>query len=116
MTYLESLYLMRTADALVLIEADIRLNLFVPSKLSDYIGARRPIIGLAPPGGSYDLLTKIGAMVVSPADIGGIAEALNKTLSGIASGAPLPYSPVRDRLATRAIASELEAILDRVTK
>ncbi|AUB84541.1 glycosyltransferase [Candidatus Thiodictyon syntrophicum] len=113
-SYLESLRLMRDADLLVLIEADTRLNLFVPSKLSDYIGARRPILGLAPPGGSYDLLCQVGATIRAPTDVSGIAAALHEALSAIADGADLPENPAREELSTEAVAMQFEAVLGEV--
>ena len=75
-SYLESLEKMYDADILVLIEADVRQNLFLPSKLSDYMGANTPIVGIAPAGGSEDALKGLGCWQARPTDIFGISEAI----------------------------------------
>jgi len=79
-SYLDSLKYMREADLLVLIEADVRVNLFVPSKLFDYMGAGHPIIGLTPPGGSQMILDQLNADHVVPSDIDGLSRILEKSL------------------------------------
>ena len=75
-TYIESLEKMYDADILLLVEADVRQNLFLPSKLSDYIGANTPIVGIVPPGGSEDALKGLGCWYARPADITGISQAI----------------------------------------
>lgn len=75
-SYMESLEKMYDADILILIEADVRQNLFVPSKLSDYMGARTPIVGIAPAGGSEDVLKQLGCWNARPSCIESIARAL----------------------------------------
>ena len=75
-TYIESLEKMHDADILLLIEADVRQNLFLPSKLSDYMGANTPIVGIVPPGGSEDALNGLGCWHARPADIAGISQAI----------------------------------------
>ncbi len=75
-TYMESLEKMYDADILVLIEANVRQNLFLPSKLSDYMGADTPIVGIVPTGGSEDVLKNLGCWYAHPSDIAGISHAL----------------------------------------
>lgn len=74
--FVESLEKMYDADILILIEANIRQNLFLPSKLSDYMGAKTPIVGLVPPGGSEDALRQLGCWYARPDDIQGISDAI----------------------------------------
>ena len=76
MTYIQSLEKMYDADILLLIEADVKQNLFLPSKLSDYMGADTPIVGIAPAGGSEDALKGLGCWHARPADILGISQAI----------------------------------------
>jgi hypothetical protein len=64
--YQESLNLMATADALLLIDAPIKFNVFFPSKLADYVGAGRPILGITPPGTSAKIITQSGGWVADP--------------------------------------------------
>lgn len=55
--YRASLQLARDAAALLLIDAPSATDsVFLPSKLIDYIGARRPIWGITPPGTGADLI------------------------------------------------------------
>ena len=75
-TYIESLEKMYDADILLLIEADVRQNLFLPSKLSDYMGANTPIVGIVPAGGSEDALKGLGCWHARPSDILGISQAI----------------------------------------
>jgi hypothetical protein len=65
-TYAESLNLMRTADALLLIDAPADLSVFLPSKLIEYIGAARPILGIVPPGSSATLIRRLGGWAADP--------------------------------------------------
>lgn len=90
-SYLESLEMMYDADILLLIEADTKLNLFVPSKLSDYMGACTPIVGVAPPGGSEDIIRGLGCWQARPSDIDGIARAVEAAVDYVASGSREPW-------------------------
>ncbi len=49
--YRDSLREMRDADVLLLVEAPAATNLFLPSKLVDYLGSGTPILALTPPQG-----------------------------------------------------------------
>jgi hypothetical protein len=66
--YLESLKRMASADGLLVIDAPAELSVFLPSKLIDYMGAGRPILGLTPPGTAATLITQLGGWVAHPAD------------------------------------------------
>ena len=53
--YLESLALMRRADYLLLVDpplGDAKESMFLPSKLIDYLGSGRPVLGLTPRAGT----------------------------------------------------------------
>jgi glycosyltransferase involved in cell wall biosynthesis len=78
--YLASLERMYDADVLLLIEADVRRSLFVPSKLADYIGADTPIVGIVSPGGAEEILRELRCDYAHPADIDGITYALEKAV------------------------------------
>ena len=66
------------ADVLVVIDAPSDgPNLFLPSKLVDYLPLRKPILGLTPAAGaSADLLRKLGYPIVDPANAGAIEQVL----------------------------------------
>lgn len=97
-SYVESLAKMYDADILVLIEADVKKNLFVPSKLADYMGACTPIVGIAPPGGSEDILKGLKCWGAPPSDIKGIAGALEAAVDYVASCSKDPWCDEEYRL------------------
>ena len=85
-SYLKSLELMYDADILLLIEADIRSNLFLPSKLADYLGADTPIVGFVPPGASEDALVGLDCWRARPSDVPGITNAIEAAVDYVLSG------------------------------
>lgn len=66
--YLKSLELMSEADALVMIDAPAANSVFLPSKLIDYIGAGRPILGISPPGTATGIIKDLGGWTSYPDD------------------------------------------------
>ena len=69
---------LRTADALLVVDAAAAASIFLPSKLIDYLAFERPIIGLTPnEGASADLLRELGCPVVAPVDVDAIAGILD---------------------------------------
>lgn len=79
-SYVESLKLMYDADVLLVIEADLAATPFVPSKVTDYVGAHTPIIGIVPPGGCQEILARLGCPVVAPDSAPDIAVALESAI------------------------------------
>ncbi len=65
-SYRESLDLMQDADGLMVIDAPAEESVFLPSKLIDYIGARRPILGITPKGTADSLIREMGGLVADP--------------------------------------------------
>lgn len=84
--YLESLGAMKDADYLLLIDAPLSSpgeSVYLPSKLVDYLGSHKPIVGMTPlQGASARVLRETGNRVCDIADIPAIAD----TLAGIAKG------------------------------
>ena len=80
----KALEYMLASDYLLLIDAPAdEVSVFFPSKLVEYIGARRPIIGITPMEGcSSRIIRNLGYPVVSPND----TEALYRLLSDIVAG------------------------------
>jgi glycosyltransferase involved in cell wall biosynthesis len=66
--YLTSLQLMQEADGLLSIDAPFAPSVFLPSKLVDYVGARRPILTITPPGTAAELTRSLGGWVSDPRD------------------------------------------------
>jgi glycosyltransferase involved in cell wall biosynthesis len=76
-SYLESLHLMKSANLLLVIDAPSdEVSIFFPSKLADYIGANKPILGISPPGTSNRILKELGFECYNPLEIEKIANAL----------------------------------------
>jgi glycosyltransferase involved in cell wall biosynthesis len=115
--YLASLERMYDADVLLLIEADVRQSLFVPSKLADYLGANTPIVGLVPPGGAEDILRELKCDYARPGDIDAIAAAVERTLDRVLRGSKEPWCDEgrRAAFASERIAGRFAAIVRTLT-
>jgi hypothetical protein len=74
--YLESLKYIQNADVLLVIDAPSEgPSVFLPSKLIEYVGFKKPILGITPlKGASASLIKRLGGIVVAPDDIAGIEE------------------------------------------
>jgi glycosyltransferase involved in cell wall biosynthesis len=76
-SYEESLEHMMRAAVCVLIESDLKEGVFLPSKLCDYIVARKPVLALSPTvGTAADFAREGGIQLVRPKDSMGAAHAL----------------------------------------
>lgn len=81
--YLQSLELMRDADLLIVVDAPGQSNPFLASKVVDYIGARRPIVGLTPAGTAAQLIRGLGGWAADPVDSSAVAKALRAALDDV---------------------------------
>ncbi|MDQ2855181.1 MAG: hypothetical protein M3R68_02540, partial [Acidobacteriota bacterium] len=79
--YLESLSLMSSAEGLLVIDAPAKTSVFLPSKLIDYIGAARPVLGITPPGAAAKLIGELGGWVTDPTDAAGTQAAVRSFIS-----------------------------------
>lgn len=113
-SFVESLEQMYDADILLLIEANVRQNLFLPSKLSDYIGADTPIVGLTPPGGSEDAMKQLGCWHARPSDVEEIERAVEGAVDHVLrkDGADWCDQAYRDTFSGRRIAQRFGEILE----
>jgi hypothetical protein len=75
-SYEESLALMRGSSVLIAIDAPDETSVFLASKVVDYVGAGRPIVGQVPPGAAADLINRLGGWVADPSDPEASATAL----------------------------------------
>jgi glycosyltransferase involved in cell wall biosynthesis len=92
-SFIESAAWAAAADVLLLIDAPADENLFLPSKLVDYVSAGKPILGLTPPcGASADLVRALGYPVVPPDDETAIASALEDLVTRTRPRRPEPAS------------------------
>jgi glycosyltransferase involved in cell wall biosynthesis len=75
------------ADVLLVIDAPADENLFLPSKLVDYMRAGKPILALTPPhGATADVVRNLGYPVIAPEDEAGIAKAVETLLDAHSAG------------------------------
>lgn len=80
-SYIKSLELMSSADCLLVIDApSVDVSVFFPSKLADYIGANKPIIGIAPIGATNRILNELGYTCYDNSDIEGIKKELKNII------------------------------------
>ncbi|GMA61582.1 glycosyltransferase [Alicyclobacillus fastidiosus] len=107
-SYFDSLIEMSETDVLVLIDAPSKsgVNPFLASKLMDYLGAGRPILGITDSlGTAAEILRGCGHTVVSPYETSRIASAVEKLiLERPVVSAPAAY-------ATESVVGELARVL-----
>ncbi|MDT4965828.1 MAG: hypothetical protein QOJ64_565 [Acidobacteriota bacterium] len=66
--YRDSLQLAASADGLLLVDAPAKKSVFLASKLIDYVGAAKPILGITPPGSAAALIGELGGWIADPTD------------------------------------------------
>ena len=94
-SFVESMQEASEADVLMVIDAPSPApNLFLPSKLVDYLVFKKPILGLTPErGAAADLLCRLGCPVAPPDDVAKIAKIISGMLQSWQAGT-LGVSPV----------------------
>jgi|GEM_PF-254386 len=108
------------ADVLVLIDADLAGSVFLPSKLIDYIGLQRPILGLTPlDSTSAALLRRLECPVLSPDDGDGLLATLKDMHAhwrGGTLGISEAYRRIRFDFTPEQTTRAFAAVLDRALK
>lgn len=84
--YQDSLALCKKMDGLLVIDAPADVSPFFPSKLADYIGADRPILGITPHGASARILCDLGMKTTDPSSVLDVAEGLRRFISDLRIG------------------------------
>ncbi|MGD9562327.1 MAG: glycosyltransferase [Pyrinomonadaceae bacterium] len=116
-SYRESLDLMTTSDGLLILDAPADLSVFLPSKLIDYIGAGRPILGITPEGTAAGLIRELGGSVADPENLGEIASVLEKFIEVLAANrgktgeSVLGTAEVRERFTAKRVAGDFSSML-----
>jgi hypothetical protein len=95
--YVASLELMQSADVLLVVDAPARTSVFLPSKLVDYLGTRRPVVALTPPGAAASLVQRTGGWTADPLDPQAGARALAAGIAAARSVATR-FEPTADVL------------------
>jgi hypothetical protein len=87
-SYEESLRHIASARVTVLIEADVREGIYFPSKLADYLAARKPVLALSPRvGTAADMPADSGVVRVDVNDDDTIYKVLQELYEDFAQGA-----------------------------
>ncbi|HEX9886182.1 MAG TPA: glycosyltransferase [Longimicrobiales bacterium] len=90
---------MSAADVCLLVEAKLEEGIFFPSKLSDYLSVRRPILALSPTRGVVaDVLRAGGGLRVEPDDVDAIADALTRTYDAWTAGDLEAWGPTEEQV------------------
>ena len=112
--YQESLNLMASAKALLLIDAPMETSPFFPSKLADYIGSGKPIFSITPNGPAKRIIQEYNlGLTVDTRDDTQIEKALEQFLTEVKEG--ISYSPPDDFQA-ETVAREFKSIIQSVLK
>lgn len=118
--YQESLELMYGADGLLVLDGAWEgKGIFFPSKLADYIGAGRPILGLSSPGAGAGIIERLGGIVADVTDPAAIADGVRRFILALQSGqwksgTVWGDQAERDRYAAPAVARLFHQQLSRV--
>jgi len=88
-SYSDSLKRMLNAEMLLILDAPFDLSVFFPSKLVDYIGAKKPILAITPEGSCADIVRDIGGLVYSPDTLESIQNGIIAAISSLRIGKPL---------------------------
>jgi hypothetical protein len=115
--YRKSLEQMAQSDLLLLVDAPSDVNLFLSSKLIDYFGAHRPILGITSTKGTAGrLLNELGWNVHHPDDVEGIEAALAIYLSDLDAIQHRARTMPIDRFRSETVVNELTLLVEKVTK
>ncbi|HXQ52114.1 MAG TPA: glycosyltransferase [Stellaceae bacterium] len=116
--YANSLALMRSADLLLHIDAPAATSVFLASKLVDYLGSRRPIVGITPEGTAATLIRAMGGWVADPASPQAIASALAAAVAHVERRRDDDWGndEVRQHYRIATVAVDFAAILDALAR
>jgi len=92
-SYQESLRFISAAAVCVLVEAQMKEGIYLPSKFADYIVARKPVLALSPQNGTIADIDDAGVMRVDPDDAEGIADAIEKYYEDFTNGSLARRTP-----------------------
>lgn len=112
----ESLHLMSSADGLMVIDAPAKVSVFLPSKLIDYIGAGRPLLGITPPGTASNLIVELGGWTGDPSNSEQIDRAIEEFLAFLRkrrmeSQTVWGNESVRNRFVAKVVADRFESLV-----
>jgi len=111
-SYLESLALMKESDVLLSIDMLSKNNIYLMSKLIDYLGAGRPILAIAPKQGATSrVINDVGGWLVEPQDAIGMEATLETLVQHHRAGSLAQDVPNADKCRAYSIDSHIEQYL-----
>lgn len=115
--YLETLSMMNVSDGLLLVDAPLATmseSVFLPSKLIDYLGSRRPVVAITPGSGATARVVRETGGLVCPIETPGSIDAM---LTRLLEDGRVPADPHEEAITVfddRRVAAVLVDVLDRV--
>jgi glycosyltransferase involved in cell wall biosynthesis len=98
-TYEESLLYVQAATACVLVEAEMSEGIFLPSKLVDYLSARKPVLALSPGVGVVNDMAKSGGILrVEVGDVEAVRRAIGSLYLDFRSGTVSRRAPSQEQV------------------
>ena len=114
--YIESLVEMSNADLLLILDAPFTSSVFFPSKLVDYIGAKKPIFTITPPGSCLDILKNVGGIYASPKNVDSIVKGVKEAVISLKDGTLVsPSVEISARYSNSYVAREFELLFEQIT-
>ena len=116
--YEESLKYIQSATACLLVEAEMAEGIFLPSKIVDYISARKPILALSPREGVIsDLVSGGGITRLDAGDVRGIRDAIRGLYMDFRNGTlaqRCPRGPQVDQFRPEVVAKNFLDLLPEI--
>lgn len=115
--YLKSLDEIKKSDIALILDADFDSSVFFPSKLVDYIGAKKPILAITPEGSCADIVRSVGGLVSSPGSIQSIENGIVSVINNLKSESPLTsLSEHVDCFSNSFVSKQFEVMLDQLVQ
>ncbi|MBT06622.1 MAG: hypothetical protein CMM32_06875 [Rhodospirillaceae bacterium] len=111
--YSTALAKMETLDMLLLFDAPMAPpSIYLPSKLIDYLGAKRPIFAITPEGASSDLVREIGGWTANPENPAEVALRFSESLKKVKRGNFKANEEIISHYSSREIGARFSQILE----
>lgn len=117
LSYLDSLKEMLTADCLISLDAPAKENIFMSAKISDYIGAAKPIIAFTNKGATSKLIRSYGGWIANPLSPTEGAEAFRSASNFVSENGDKLFgsSQIRNELSAKHVGLQFSAIIEELS-
>jgi glycosyltransferase involved in cell wall biosynthesis len=118
-SYEESLKHMALASVCILIEGKMEEGVYLPSKVADYLTARKPVLALSPAKGTIaDMVSSGGVIRVDQQDEQEIEKAISRLYTAYIQGLLLNFAPsdrVVDQFSAKVISNQFLQLVSQLT-